>query len=267
LDAPAVALLWQGFVAASLDITLTLAARSALGLAVWAVYIADRLLDTRRLQFPPAARHRFHQQHRTLMASLCALAVVGAAILAVLQIRPRLLRAGALTAAAVLVYFVSVHWPARRAALSKEIVVALLFACGTILAPWARSDDKLPLLIAGLALFFVCLANTVAIEAFERRRLRDARSELPHPATVAIARHYVLFCSLTIAICGMAALLFLRHVVPPILIAAAIAIAALLILVVRQHRFSPDAFRVLADIALLSPIPVWFLSRVWTSIS
>ena len=45
LDAPVIAVVWQSFFAAVFGTPITIAARVSLGLAVWAIYIADRLLD------------------------------------------------------------------------------------------------------------------------------------------------------------------------------------------------------------------------------
>ena len=261
LDAPVVALLWQGFVAASFQVTLTLAARVTLGLAVWAVYIADRLLDT-ELPGPrrTSARHRFHQEHRTFMASLLTLALVCATALSILHVRPALLRAGVLTAAAVLVYLLFVHRARFYVPfVPKEIVVAFLFTCGTVLAPWTRSGHKLPLLIGGAALFFACFANTAAIEEFEWRRLGGAQEGPPHPMTVGIAHHYKAFCCAALVCCGVTYLIQGWSGLQPILLAVGVAILVLLMLVVGQDRLSPNAFRVLADAALLSPIPMWLL--------
>lgn len=47
LDAPAVALVWQDFLARTFGIPLRMPARLVLGLTVWAIYLGDRLLDVR----------------------------------------------------------------------------------------------------------------------------------------------------------------------------------------------------------------------------
>ena len=49
LDAPTVAVLWTWFIAASVHIALPLTSLLAMGLVVWMLYAADRLLDARLL--------------------------------------------------------------------------------------------------------------------------------------------------------------------------------------------------------------------------
>lgn len=259
LDAPVIALLWQGFLAASMHVSLTFAGRAVLGLAVWSVYIADRLLDVRRHgNAIISARHRFHQEHPKLMAGLLAVAISGAAVITFLQARIALVRGGAVVAVCVLLYFALIHRANSFARVPKEIAVALVFACGIILAPWTRTQYKESLLVEGAALFLACVANTVAIEVFEWRRLRQMRGGAPHPLTIMIGRHYAAFCATAMAGCTSVFAIQAGEA-RPILLAVALSVLALLCLVRIQHRLSPDAFRVLADAALLSPIPVWLL--------
>jgi hypothetical protein len=47
LDAPLVALVWQDLLARCYGTLLLPAGRTVLGLTVWAIYIADRLMDVR----------------------------------------------------------------------------------------------------------------------------------------------------------------------------------------------------------------------------
>jgi len=47
LDAPLIAVLWQALLARTFHIPLRPSGRLALGLTVWAIYLADRVLDAR----------------------------------------------------------------------------------------------------------------------------------------------------------------------------------------------------------------------------
>jgi len=74
LDAPLVAVLWQGFLAYRFSLPLRPSGRLALGLTVWAIYLLDRLLDARK---PPSvngcdepARHRYYRRRFKPMAAL-----------------------------------------------------------------------------------------------------------------------------------------------------------------------------------------------------
>jgi hypothetical protein len=240
LDAPVIAVLWQGFFAAMFETPITLAARVSLGLAVWAIYIADRLLDVRRAGTPIAtARHRFHQDHRVAMRRLLGVLVVCAVPVVLLQVRPAVFYAGLVISVAVGVYLYGVH----RGYLQngKEFTVAFLFCAGTILAPLARADRKGSLLVGAAAFFVACAANTTLIEATE--------SSLPPRVNVGVLIAIVLFL-----LCADAAS-------RPVTIAASLSILALASLHAQRERVSSGAFRVLADAALLSPVPIWLVWR------
>ena len=78
LEAPAVAVLWTLALARLNDLPVLPGVLPGLGLAVWIIYVADRLLDT--LSLPPDAlslRHRFHQRHRGWLAAAVGLALAG----------------------------------------------------------------------------------------------------------------------------------------------------------------------------------------------
>ena len=66
LDAPTVAALWTWFIARANHLQLPLSATVAMGLAVWMLYAADRLLDAQSTHHDPLeARHLFHHRHHT----------------------------------------------------------------------------------------------------------------------------------------------------------------------------------------------------------
>ena len=200
------------------------------------------------------------------MTVLLAVALVCAVALAVLEVRPALVRAGLFTGAVVLLYLAGVHhWRARSMRLpwiSKEAAVAALFTGGTLLAPWLRSEFEAPLLLAGTALFAVCWANVSLIETFEWRRLRRAEGHPPNRSTLAIADRYGRFAVAIGCYATGALLIQPRPGLALVLIAALIGALGLFLLTRMQARLSPSAFRVLADTALLSPLCVWpFLPR------
>src|SRR5258705_13020409 len=74
LDAPLVRVLWQASLAQRYAVPLRPAARVALFLTVWGIYIADRLLDVRHPAVTAEpARHRFYRRHRTPAIVLLAM--------------------------------------------------------------------------------------------------------------------------------------------------------------------------------------------------
>jgi hypothetical protein len=194
------------------------------------------------------------------MTALLIVAVVSAAGLSVLQVRPALFRAGLLACTIVLLYLAAVHRTGPMFKLpwiSKEVAVGFLFTCGAILAPLLRSESKGVLLLAGVALFLICWANVSLIEVFEWRRLRRAQGASPNPSTVAIADRYGRFAVITGCYVTTMSILQPQPALYAILLATLIAAFGLFLLTRMQERLSPAAFRVLADAALLSPICVW----------
>lgn len=102
-----------------------------LGVAVWAVYIADRLFDLRKNPHLRTPRHDFHRLHygllRWIVVGLGTVGLLGAAML-----HRSVLGLGlALGLACVLYLFLIVRLPAAHwAQSSKEYFVALAYAVG-----------------------------------------------------------------------------------------------------------------------------------------
>jgi hypothetical protein len=142
LDAPSVALVWSLAFAWVAHVRLPLWVPAFLTLAVWTVYVGDRLLDARRgLQAGNIQnlqeRHLFHWRHRRVLQP-AAVAAASAAAFIIFNFMPVSARErNSLLAAASLVYFTRVH-TGRNAPpiLSKEFLVGILlqqgarFRCG-----------------------------------------------------------------------------------------------------------------------------------------
>jgi len=244
LDAPLVAVLWQGFLAHRFSLPLSPAARVALGLTVWAIYLFDRLMDARR---PPVVdepfRHRYYRRRWKVMAALLALVLAADTWIAILWLRSTILRDGLVPLAGVLVYLATFHIAGQSAKVPKEVAAAMLFTAGTFLAAWAT----LPcfgLAWAALAFFVLCLANIIAIEAWEWRELPSAE---PHPCTRWLARTYLYWVAVTVIVCSL-----LGH--NPWYASIAISAGACALLFWGGRRLSLDARRALVDGVLLSPL-------------
>lgn len=231
LDAPIVALLWQLLFARCFHAEVTPTAAALLVLAVWLIYAADRVFDARGESQSP--RHQFYRRNWRAVSAVWAIVLAIAGWLAWTRLSHELFERGALLAAAVTLYFALVHlaplgnWP-------KEAAVAILFALGASLATWGRVRSAAD--VATILLFScLCWINCVAIEKWERRKKR-------WPVTLAAA-------------CVAAAAIGLLSYQRPVLGSAEAASALAFVLLDRgENRFSRDALRVLADVALLSPI-------------
>ena len=247
LDAVVVVIYWQSLFIKSVHAPAHYAASLVLALTVWLIYTADRLLDSAQLQYAPRTeRHRFSLEHRRpLVAAFCLAAGLTAFLLPFLQ--TDVMVWGACLAAVVAIYFLVVHFspPLLRRFWPKEYVVGLIFASGAALPAWAaaqsgRTQMLLPvLLFAGL-----CTLNCLSIEA------REARPKLS-PAIIPFALA-LLAASLFGAMAGALD-------VRPLFCALAVAFISLAYLQAHAASLPPSVFRVLADLALLSPPLVWFL--------
>jgi hypothetical protein len=235
LDAPLVAVLWQTLFLRCLGVPVRWLPALLLFLTVWLIYVADRLLDTRNgLQATP--RHRFYMRnfHWALMVWIVALAATAGMVF--LGFAHALLLRGVAMLVAVFVYLAAVHWlPARGGWIGlKEAAVALLFALGTSLPAWGQirtAHDGLAVVVFSM----LCWLNCIAIEQWE-----NGLARLPVAKIAAI-----------IAVTG---LVLLHHDRPILAGAESASLFALVLLDGLHHKLSRDALRVLADVALLTPL-------------
>jgi len=231
LDAPVVAVLWQILFARCFQVPADGLAALLLLLTVWLIYAADRTLDAWKGD-GHAPRHEFYRRHWRALLPVW-MAVLGlTGWLAAERLSPGLLLRGVILLAAVAVYFALVHsgilrWP-------KEAAVGVLFALGASLVAWGKvktpADGATILLFSGL-----CWMNCIAIQKWEGDRLDWS----PSAAAIVLA-------------CAAGVLLYAHR---PVLGGAELASAFAFLLLDRlRRRLSADAMRVLADVALLSPV-------------
>ena len=275
LDAPSVAVLWTIFIARSVGVALPWTVPAAMFLAVWMVYVVDRLLDSRILlsghwqtgtlatENVPIleARHRFHHRHR---GSFFACMAAAAALLAVLlpRLDPRTLRLYAMLSALLAVWLLLIHIKplpeGEGLRLPKELAVGVFFSAKVFLATISRAPAlRISLLPVVILFAAVCALNGIYIHAWEHSGDRS----IAHWTTRWSERH---LRPLTIAVAALAMVtLWLgRERLPPFadsIPAApviACALSALLFLLLHQlrHRLSAIHLRACADLVLLTPL-------------
>jgi hypothetical protein len=232
LDAPVVAVLWQILFARCFQVPIDALVAVLLLLTVWLIYAADRILDVRKGECH-APRHEFYRRRWPKLLPVW-IGVLGlTSWLAAEHLTAGLFLRGAALLVAVGMYLALVHsgigmrWP-------KEAAVGVLFALGASLVAWGKvktgADVATILLFSGL-----CWMNCIAIQRWEEERLDWS----PRIAAMVLG--------------GAAAGLLFAH--RPILGGAELASAfAFLLLGHMRRRLSADALRVLADVALLSPL-------------
>jgi hypothetical protein len=265
IDAPSVAIVWALLFARMIHSKIPLLDFCILAIAVWLIYVADRLLDGRVSAQPSTLheRHYFCLQHRRLLVTL----MICAAALNLWLVQKdglplRLIRSGWILLVLVVLYMFCAHaglsflnrW------LPKEIVVGLLFAAGVSLPAWSRSRSLSYLMILPWALFgLLCSLNCLAIEYWEN-------------GTEPRIRKGLLALRSEVHVDGLAGSLMALGFIGPILLGTparaasgwfAISGGAFLILVLNhmKARVSTDAIRVLADAALVLPPLVFLFAR------
>jgi hypothetical protein len=238
LDAPLIALLWQDLLSRCYPTVLHAAGRVVLGLTVWAIYVADRLLDIRHV--PPAResiKHRFYRAHRVFARTLLLLVVGVDLAITSLWLRPAVLDNGLVLTGGVVVYLGAFPFTGWSATAWKKPLAALLFTAGIFLVEWTGASHPLSRLVWPAAAFWVlCLGNLLTIERWNRE-----------PASIGWSRR--MWILLPVAAACLAGGWSSRWFG-----AIAAGAAGLCILWRWGRAISGDARCVLADVALLTPL-------------
>ena len=258
LDAPVVAVLWQLLFARSFNARLGPDITILLGLVVWLVYVADRMLDA--LKAPPrgaeATRHAFYRRHLWAFLFPLFAGFAIAAWMSLTQLDAKTFRDGFIILLFVGVYLLVVHLVSPgRDWLPKEMLVGVLFALGTCFPVWERTTENTAVLVAPYLLFTaLCWLNCAAIEHEEWTRLRERQFGLPHPWTVWMGRHFMLLSLVAAALClGLMVSGFGRpHW--QLLSAELLSAVAFAFIRYKMESLSIDQFRVLVDMALFTPL-------------
>jgi hypothetical protein len=278
LDAVTVAVVWSAAFAWAARVRVPPWALAMQALAVWAVYVGDRLLDARaglRADVPGhlRERHFFHWRHRRALASAAGLAACAAAGL-ILTYMPAMARVrSSLLAAAALVYFARVHfgggdegeasgrmgrmgWILRSAPLTKELLVGVLFAVGCALPTVGRMPSAARGAIFCVVAYFALLAwlNCAAIEKWERKKCEGAAQRgLQGWRAGWVVAGAGLSMAVILAGHERAAALVLMGALSAVLLAG---------LDGQRSRMNPVMLRALADLVLLTPAVLLLLARM-----
>ena len=259
MDAVFVAVVWQAIFCLSFTNRLPSVAQSAaLGLTVWLIYVADRLLDAARLDETKLVtfRHRFHRLHRQRLAWAWIAVLVVDACVVYLQIDPSVQSLGMVLAVAVLVYGASVHFAVTpQKILPKEVQIGALFAAGVSLIVW-REAISVELMVTMLlsAILFTCNCIVVAIG---EKQIDQAQSFDSMPLRFDGTEKLLIATMLALAVVSVA--LGLTDGIP-VLVAWSLSFCCLVLLLVfrmqrRFHRVSSDTWAggLIADLTLAIP--------------
>lgn len=245
---------------------MSAATTAALVLCVWLIYVADRCFDAWRDRetATETPRHRFYRRHWRWVAPVAVGALGFTGWVSLTQLTRAVLRNGLLLSSGIVLYFLVVHlaprswsrwWP-------KEMVVAILFTIGTCFPVWGITGRIGLALLPPVILFAaLCWLNCAAIERWEGDRNEPASMpRAPHLSTYWLGRR-VSKVAWAITI-GAVVAMSLRTTplnLLPLYEAAGASAIVLLVLDAYRAAVPVDALRVLADAALLSPLPLLLL--------
>lgn len=241
-DAPVVAGFWYVL------LTQSLTGRTGpllwpLGFAVWATYLADRLVDL-HLRPPDTdrtIRHRWARTHGKGFTLALAIMATLAVVTAIPHWQNPLLFPGA----GVALYGIIFVWPRRSTGPSqrwiKKIACGFLFALGVFTAATGEQGFPAPAtLLTGMAFAALCIANCLLIAAREGA-CYDSLPAMVAPIACALGAAFLF------ALAGIRAM-------PRTAGAEMASVLLLSVLLVHQRRINPDTMRGLADGSLLTPI-------------
>ncbi|MEI7912039.1 MAG: hypothetical protein WCK77_20600 [Verrucomicrobiota bacterium] len=263
LDAPLVAVVWLAMFAKTWGVNYhPTHSYVLLGLGVWVLYVADRLLDATLHGDSPRCRerHRFHRRHWRKFA--CGgLIAAGAALATVLMRSPMAIFSYLIIEGILVAGFFAIATFTRPAAedvpFAKNIVAGAAFAFGTALVAHVYQYDKgiRDLLMAREFHVFavLCMLNISAIDLWEHAS-RHSDPEVLATDELSLT----LPLTLLAGACLFFALQAEQHSSRPFYYAVLTGAALLHVVNRTRARFSLEALRVLADLALVAPALVFF---------
>ncbi len=240
LDAPAVAAVWMLAFCVGAGARQHVRQAVALFLAVWLLYVADRLLDARRSGGLLEARHRFHARHARWF--VCVGGCVAVVLAALLTHLSQAVRAGWLWLSVPLLGYAVIVHRGRHRAVPKEWIVAAMFALATVLPAALGSRHAVGLWVEAVLFGSLCLLNCCAIARWERAEARG----LPRwDAAQFRAACFGL---------GLVSVVAAAWLPPAPALACSLSAMLLCVLDVVSARMEAVALRALVDAALLTPL-------------
>jgi len=266
LDAPLVAMAWLYVFAKTWRLGYhPWEAYASLGLAVWMIYAADRLLDASLSALPMdrlEPRHRFHVRHRRFFqAGLMAAFAVAVTLVVTrmpMAIYKHLLLGGVLVAGFFGLSMLSSQ-DQREVPHAKNVMAGVTFAFGTaMMAHIYRSEYGIYDMLASrefLCFAVLCILNISAIDLWEHAS-RTADQEIKASDELSL--------TLPLTVLGAAALAYAlmdsQQSSRPFFYAILSGAGLLYLLNRGRGSFQMDTLRVLADVALLVPVLVFLVA-------
>lgn len=266
LDAPLVAMAWLYVFARTWRLGYhPWEAYASLGLAVWIIYVADRLLDAslaggKKASLEP--RHRFHLEHLKVFRIGLLLAIVTAVALVLMRmpmaIYKHLLLGGVMVAGFFGLSMLSSQDP-REVPHTKNILAGMTFAFGTAMTAhlYRYEYDIYDMLASREFVCFavLCILNISAIDLWEHAA-RSADEETKASDELALTLPLILLAAVAL----IYALMDQEGSTRPFFYAILTGAGLLYALNRVRASLQMDTLRVLADAALLVPVLVFLVA-------
>ncbi len=274
LDAPLVAVAWLHLFANTWRLGYhPWQAYLALGIVVWGIYVADRLLDV-SLQARPETelepRHQFHQRYRKVMSVLLVAGAIVSLVI-VLTAVPRAIFSYLTVGSVLVAGFFGLSMLAskdpKEVGLSKNILAGVTFAFGTAMMAhlYRMQFGMAEMLLSREFICFavLCILNISAIDFWEHAaQTNDMEVKASDELAITMPLVVLAFASLLFAIQESSRSLSQEEMATAPFFYATLTAAALMYVLNRiRARFSMNALRVLADVALLVPVLVFHVAK------
>jgi hypothetical protein len=222
----------------------------SLGLTVWIIYTADRLLDIRKLTVEAASeRHRFHQRHqKKLIYWLLVVSTIDFVFIFFLP--ANIIRYGMLLALAVAIYMVF----RNRIYILKEFLIAVLYTAGVILPAWPSNQMTSEQYLSILLFFQIAVINLIVFSWCEKENdLKDKQISLATLLDERMIRF--ILTSLFLIAFSIGSYMFILpvyYMIPLVLIAMT---TTLFLIYLRKDFFAQnDQYRLLGDAVFILPL-------------
>lgn len=292
LDAPLVAVAWMWMLAQALRVEyIHQASWFVLPASIWCVYVLDRLMDAwLHPELREASpRHRFHWHWRWVLLSLSVIAGLFCLRQALYVLPRSMFSAGLVALLMCASYFLLAFFQGREIPYVKNLFAGFIFAMGVGIPVNAANANLLVadfndviyafqhtglvdgvwnfglMVLRTLVVIFhqsremfifalLCMMNITAIDLWERAEAAiDEETAYAHEVTLTFGLIVLAGGSLVFAA------MYANEYSKPFYYAVMVAAALLQAVNHYRDRFSPSAQRVLADVALLLPLPIFFV--------
>ena len=293
LDAPIVGLVWMWMLVRALRVDyMQSAAWFVLPGAIWCVYVLDRLIDSwlRPEQRQSSPRHIFHWRWRWPLIIAVVIVSLACVYQALFVLSRSMFSAGLVAAVLCVFYFLLASFQSKQIPYFKNLLAGMIFAMGVGIPVNAANASLLvtdlndivyafnhtgwldagwnflKMVISTLIVIFyesreiwvfglLCMLNITAIDLWERAsETEDEEIASSHEQNLTLGLIILAGGSLLFAV------MFADQYTKPFFYAVMVAAAVLQGINHYREHFSISSLRVLADVALLVPIPIFLAS-------